>query len=93
GNKTVEFDPRGKVVWQVGNGDFPEQKPFADPCGGQRLQNGKPVIASYWSQGAITLFDVTPDKPLVWTYTGPHRAHEIQVLTTNGEPIAGTPRK
>ena len=93
GNKTVEFDPRGKVVWQVGNSDFPEQKPFADPCGGQRLPNGNTVIASYGSQGAIKVFEVTPDKRLVWTYTGPHRAHEIQVLTTNGEPIAGTPRK
>ncbi|MFM7162222.1 MAG: hypothetical protein ACKO3P_17855, partial [Planctomycetaceae bacterium] len=93
GNKTVEFDPQGKVVWQVGNGDFPEQKPFADPCGGQRLPNGNTVIASYGSQGAIKVFEVTPDKRLVWTYTGPHRAHEIQVLTTNGEPIAGTPRK
>jgi hypothetical protein len=29
----------------------------------------------------------------VWKYTGPHRAHEIQVLTTNGEPIEGDPLK
>lgn len=87
GNKTVEFDRDGKVVWQVSNADFPNEKPFADPCGGQRLPNGNTIIASYGSQGAIKVFEVTPEKKLVWTYTGPHRAHEIQVLTTNGEAI------
>ena len=87
GNKTVEFDKAGHVVWQVSNADFPEQKPFADPCGGQRLPNGNTVIASYASQGPIKVFEVTPDKKIVWTYTGPHRAHEIQVLTTNGQPV------
>lgn len=87
GNKTVEFDREGKVVWQVSNADFPNEKPFADPCGGQRLPNGNTVIASYGSQGAIKVFEVSPDKKLVWTYTGPHRAHEIQVLTTNGVAI------
>ncbi len=88
GNKTVEFDEDGKVVWQVSNADFPNEIPFADPCGGQRLPNGNTVIASYGSQGAIKVFEVTPDKKMVWTYTGPHRAHEIQVLTTNGQPVA-----
>lgn len=87
GNKTVEFDGQGKVVWQVSNADFPNEKPFADPCGGQRLPNGNTVIASYASQGPIKVFEVTPDKEIVWTYTGPHRAHEIQILTTNGQPV------
>ena len=87
GNKTVEFDADGKVVWQISNADFPQEKPFADPCGGQRLPNGNTVICSYASQGAIKVFEVTPDKKIAWTYTGPHRAHEIQVLTTNGKPV------
>jgi hypothetical protein len=93
GNKTVEFDADGKVVWQVSNADFPE-KPFADPCGGQRLPNGNTVIASYGAKGdmgVIKVFEVTPDKKLVWSYKGPHRAHEIQVLTTNGKAIEGKP--
>ena len=42
GNKTVELDAKGRVVWKVSNDDFPE-KPFADPCGGQRLPNGNTV--------------------------------------------------
>lgn len=87
GNKTVEFDETGKVVWQISNVDFPDEKPFADPCGGQRLPNGNTVIASYASQGPIKVFEVTPEKKIVWTYAGPHRAHEIQVLTTNGVSV------
>ena len=93
GNKTVELDRDGRVVWQVGNADFPDEKPFADPCGGQRLPNGNTVIASYGSQGDIKVFEVTRDKKIVWKYTGKHRAHEIQVLTTNGKPIEGKPLK
>ncbi|MFN7802864.1 MAG: hypothetical protein ACK5TO_02550, partial [Planctomycetaceae bacterium] len=80
-------------VWKVGNEDFPELKPFADPCGGQRLPNGNTVIASYGTQGPIKVFEVNRQKQLVWKYTGSHRAHEIQVLTTNGEPIEGEPLK
>jgi hypothetical protein len=93
GNKTVELDETGKVVWQISNADFPQEKPFADPCGGQRLPNGNTVIASYASKGEIKVFEVTRDKRIVWKYTGPHRAHEIQVLTTNGKPIPGKPLK
>lgn len=93
GNKTVEFDQSGQVVWKVSNEDFSADKPFADPCGGQRLPNGNTVIASYGSRDAIKVFEVTRDKQIVWTYTGPHRAHEIQILTTNGKPVEGTPLK
>ncbi len=93
GNKTVELDAEGNVVWQISNDDFPNEKPFADPCGGQRLPNGNTVIASYGTRGPIKVFEVTREKKLVWSYTGPHRAHEIQVLTTNGKPIEGKPLK
>jgi hypothetical protein len=93
GNKTVEMDATGKMVWKISNEDFPNEKPFADPCGGQRLPNGNTVIASYGSRGTIKVFEVTADKKLVWTYTGKHNAHEIQVLTTNGKAIEGKPMK
>ena len=93
GNKTVELDPEGKVVWKISNDDFPVEMPFADPCGGQRLPNGNTVIASYAARGDIKVFEVTREKKIVWKYTGKHRAHEIQVLTTNGKPIEGKPLK
>ena len=93
GNKTVELDESGQVIWKISNDDFPDDKPFADPCGGQRLPNGNTVIASYGSKGPIKVFEVTRDKQIVWKYTGPHRAHEIQILTTNGKPVEGVPMK
>lgn len=92
GNKTVELDAAGKVVWKISNEDFAE-KPFVDPCGAQRLPNGNTVIASYGARTGIKVFEVTPEKKLVWSYSGPFRAHELQVLTTNGKPIPGKPLK
>lgn len=87
GNKVVEFDPKGNVVWKISNDDFAE-KPFQDPCGIQRLPNGNTVIASYGAQKGIKIFEVTRDKKIVWTYMD-HRAHELQILTTNGKPLTG----
>ena len=49
------------------------------------------VIASYHAAKGIKIFEITPDKHLVWSYAGPQRAHEIQILTTNGRPIEGRP--
>ncbi len=93
GNKTVEFDSAGSVTWQVSNEDFPELKPFSDPCGAQRLANGNTVIASYAAKKGVKVFEVTREKRIVWKYEGPYRAHEIQVLTTNGVKVAGIPLK
>jgi hypothetical protein len=39
----------------------------------------------------IKIFELTPDKKIVWQYDGPHPAHEFQVLTTNGQPVPGIP--
>lgn len=84
GNKSIEVDGSGQVVWKVSNADFAE-KPFDDPCGAQRLSNGNTVIASYHAKEGIKLFEVTSDKEIVWTFEGPFRAHHFQILTTNGE--------
>lgn len=86
GNKTVEFDADGKVVWKVTNEDVDGR--FADPCGGQRLTSGNTVICSYAQKDADMpkLFEVTPDKKVVWEFFHPNaRAHEVHVLTTNGK--------
>ena len=92
GNKVVEWDANGKIAWQVSNEDFPE-KPFVDPCGIQRLASGNTMIASYGANKGIKVFEVTRDKMIVWKYDGPHRAHEIQVLTTDGLPEKNPPLK
>lgn len=92
GNKIVEFDKAGNIVWKVTNDDITE-KPFQDPCGAQRLPNGNTVIASYGAkEGTIKLFEISRDKKIVWTYSG-YNVHDFQVLTTNGLPIKGKPLK
>ena len=92
GNKVVEMDAAGKVVWKLSNSDFPEQ-PFVDPCGGQRLPNGNTMIASYGASKGIKLFEVDKKKKMVWSYSGPYRIHHFQVLTTNGKKLKGEPLK
>ena len=86
GNKTVEFDSEGKVAWKVTNDDVDGR--FADPCGGQRLASGNTVVCSYaqTDPDKPKLFEVTPDKNVVWEFFHPTaRAHEVHVLTTNGK--------
>jgi hypothetical protein len=91
GNKVVEFDAAGKMVWKISNDDF-SVKPFSDPCGAQRLANGNTVIASYGASEGIKLFEVDPNKKMVWSYSG-YRIHEFQILTTNGKKLSGLPLK
>lgn len=91
-NQVVEFDDAGKVSWRLTNDDL-AGRPLVDPCGAQRLANGNTVICSYGAAEGIKVLEVTPDKQMVWNYAGPHRAHELQVLTTNGQPLEGTPLK
>lgn len=92
GNKVVELDTTGAVEWRLTNEDL-AGAPLADPCGAQRLPNGNTVIACYGTRGPVKVLEVAPDRQIVWSYTGSHKAHEIQILTTNGEPLAGSPLK
>jgi len=85
--KVKEYQPDGKVAWKVTNEDVAGR--FADPCGGQRLANGNTVICSYGQKDPKKpkLFEITPDKKVVWEFFHPKaRAHEVHVLTTNGKP-------
>ena len=86
GNKTVEFDPKGKVAWRVDNSHVGGR--FADPCGGQRLVNGNTIICSYGQKKGDMpkLFEVNREKEVVWEYFNAEvRAHEVHVIFTNGQ--------
>jgi len=89
GNKTVEFNAKGKVVWRVDNSHVAGR--FADPCGGQRLPNGNTVISSYHQQNPakVRIFEVNRKKEVVWElfHTGSN-AHGIHVISTNGKPLS-----
>jgi hypothetical protein len=93
GNKVVEFNQAGQVVWKVTNDDV--RGLFKDTCGSQRLANGDTVIGSHAASTGISMVEVTPDHKIVWTSDHPMAAgvHEFQILTTNGKPEPGTPMK
>ena len=89
GNKTAVFDESGKVAWVATNEDVDGY--FADPCGGSVLPNGNFVICSYGQakDEKPDVFELNPSKKVVWEFNAPgfRGAHEIHVLTTNGEKI------
>jgi len=89
GNRVIELDSDGKIVWSVSNEDLGEPL-IDDACGVQRLPNGNTVISSYHAKGNATkLLEVTPDKKVVWKFNGMKSGfHHFQILTTNGEKLA-----
>ncbi len=89
GNRVIEINGTGEIVWSVTNEDIGENL-FADACGVQRLPNGNTVVTSYHAKGdKVKLFEVTRDKKVVWKYSGMKAGfHHFQILTTNGKPIA-----
>ena len=88
GNRIIEVDADGQIVWSVDDNDIGE-KLFDDACGAQRLPNGNTVITSYHAKGdQVKLFEVTRDKKVVWKFNGLKAGfHHFQILTTNGKPV------
>lgn len=93
GNRVIEIDEQGKIVWSVTNGDLGE-KLIADACGVQRLPNGNTIISSYRAKGdSVKLFEVTPDKKVVWRFNGKKAGfHHFQILSTNGRSLSAAYR-
>jgi len=88
GNRVIEVDADGKIVWSVTNEDLGE-KLLDDACGVQRLPNGNTVVTSYHAKGdAVKLLEITREKQVVWRYSGMNAGfHHFQILTTNGKPV------
>ncbi|MEM0925810.1 MAG: hypothetical protein AAGJ83_07215 [Planctomycetota bacterium] len=92
GNRVVDFDREGNIVWTLTNDDLPGDW-LQDPCGAQVLPNGNFVITSYAAgradPRAPKLFEVTPEKKVVWKFADGQKAgiHHFQILTTNGEKM------
>jgi len=93
GNKVVEFNPLGTIVWKITNDDVGGL--FNDPCGSQRLANGNTVIGSHGARTGVSMIEVTSAKQIVWQSDHPLAAsvHHFQILTTNGKPEPGMPLK
>lgn len=94
GNRVVDFDANGKIIWQLTNEDLPGPW-LQDPCGGQVLPNGNVVIACYAGgrkdRTAPKLFEVNRDKKVIWTYSDGQKVgiHHFQILSTNGTKLSG----
>ena len=94
GNRVVDFDANGKIVWTLTNNDLPGNW-LQDPCGGQVLSNGNVVITSYAAgrtdRHSPKLFEVTPDKKVVWKYSDGQTVgiHHFQIITTNDKKLSG----
>lgn len=69
--KVFEVDKGGKVVWELGNADLPGA-PLKFMAGFHRLANGNTVVSNWVGHGQLGkaphLFEVTPDKKVVWAY-------------------------
>jgi hypothetical protein len=93
GNKVVELDPKGAVVWSVLNDQVGGL--FSDPCGAQRLANGNTVIGSHAAGKGVSMIEVTREHEIVWKSDHPFASnvHHFQILTTNGKPEPGMPLK
>ncbi len=91
-NSVAEFDASGKRVWELTN----EQSGgiIRDACGVQRLPNGNTIVNSY-AAGANQpkIFEVTPDKKVVWTFTSKEGGgiHHMHIIDTNGVQLKGVP--
>jgi outer membrane protein assembly factor BamB len=94
GNRVIEVDGAGKIVWSVNNEDLGENL-IKDACGVQKLPNGNIVVTSYHAKGnQVKLFEITRDKKVVWRYSGMKAGfHHFQVLTTNGKPLSDNTMK
>lgn len=93
GNKVIELNPAGEIVWKVTNDDVGGL--FQDPCGAQRLANGNTVVGSHAASTGVSMVEVNRDREIIWTSDHPAAAsvHHFQILTTNGTPEAGMPLK
>ena len=93
GNKVVEVDGSGSVVWKLTNADVDGL--LKDPCGSQRLANGNTVVGSHAATTGISMIEVTPENKIVWSSDHPMAAgvHHFQILSTNGKREPGHPAK
>lgn len=89
GNKVAEFDAEGNLVWYADNTHVDLER-FQDPCGAQRMPNGNIVVGAYAQKDPAKprVFEITREREVVWEFFHPElHAHEIHVITTNGEKV------
>ncbi len=94
GHQVVELDPKGEVVWSVKENDLPGN-PLRLMAGIQRLPNGNTILCNWLGHGYIGknphLYEVTPDKQLVWSYADHQLFKTINQIQVLDEAVLGKP--
>lgn len=92
GRAVTEYDAGDRVVWELTEADVPDLN-IATPAGIQRLPNGNTVVCNWNAADAggklgAHVFEVTPDKRVVWHVAGPHtgRVAQCQLLNPDLTP-------
>jgi hypothetical protein len=95
GQRVTEYDPAGRVFWQLRPSDVPDLN-LATLAGVTRLGNGNTVVCNWNAKDAdgrlgAHIFEVTDDKRVVWTVSGPEIGQVAQCQVLDGElrPLAG----
>jgi len=89
-----EYDASGKVVWEFANTDLPGVT-ITNMTGLHLLAGGNIAVGCYsaYKGGQGTgLFEITPEKKLVWRYSNPKAdgtMMPIEVLTPEGKALPG----
>lgn len=90
-HQVVEIDPSGKVVWSVGENELPGENPLRLMAGAQRLPNGNTLLCNYLGHGHIgenpMVYEVTPDKKVVWTFADHARFKTVNQIQILDEPV------
>ena len=80
GMPVIEVNKSDKIIWKLTADDVPDVG-FAYSAGCLRLPNGNTVVAAYTSK--FPIFEVSPDKKVVWKFQNPAIGHptHVKVLT------------
>lgn len=93
--RVVEIDPKGKVVWELRESDLPGIQLFC-LMGIQRLPNGNTIICNgdfhieELPRGEVMMFEVTPDKKIVWKLTRTEISKTLPPETPGGNEVFNT---
>lgn len=66
GAEVYEFDKNAKIIWTLKESDLPAGFQLHYMGTAQRLPNGDTVLSNF--QGLPEVFEITPDKKVVWQY-------------------------
>jgi hypothetical protein len=92
GGAVTEYDADDKIVWRVDAEWLPDIQ-FGTLAGLQRLPNGNTIICNWNTRDTgervgAHVFEVTPDKRIVWQVTGTHigQVAQCQILAQDLMP-------